>query len=226
MQTTTIRNKHAGATGVGIALHDNQIVYLSAVGHKTSLKSIWGTLVSSNNKGIDGFGKYHLKKLSGARYVQYWTPLPESTATHMIVVAEAAQIPDRDKTSEIADSGCYILAFHPEGAKHLKPRYGRSDERDALHKQVSHELWLHLVDRLNKMLSIAVLPEWAPYLWERALGSRWDDRGLVVLSTDGDCVVGYWINPKWKWTETIRKGLEEGHIRFPGDDRLVLPKAA
>ena len=63
MQTTTIRNKHAGATGVGIAVHDKQIVYLSAVGHKTSLKSIWGTLVSSNNKGIDGFGKYHLKKL-------------------------------------------------------------------------------------------------------------------------------------------------------------------
>ena len=125
-----------------------------------------------------------------------------------------------------AESGCYILAFHPEGARHLKPRYGASDERDALRKQASHELRLHLVDRLNKMLSIAVLPEWAPYLWERALSSRWDDRGLVVLSTDGDCVTGYWINPEWKWAETIQKGLEEGHIRFPGDNRLVLPKAA
>jgi hypothetical protein len=226
MQTMTIRNKHASVTGAGIASHNRQVVYLSAVGHKTSLKSIWGTVISANGTGISGFGQYNVKRLPGTRYAQYWTPLPESTAMHMILVAEVAQIPDRDKSQSLSENGCYILAFHPEGAMHLKSRYGRSDERKALREQVDPELRLHLVDRLSKMLSIAVLPEWAPYLWKRALGSRWDDRGLVALDTDGDCIAGYWINPDWRWTEAIQVGLQKGHIRFPGDEPFALPKAA
>jgi len=226
MQTTTVRNKHASATGAGIASHDRQVVYLSAVGHKTSLKSIWGTLISANGKGISGFGQYHVKRLPGTRYAQYWTPLPESTAVHMILVAEVAQIPDRDKSQRLSENGCYILALHPEGAVHLKSRYTRSEERQALREQVDDELRLHLVGRLNKMLSIAVLPEWAPYLWRQAVGGRWDDRGLVALDTDGDCIAGYWINPDWTWTETIQAGLQRGHIGFPGDEPLALPKAA
>jgi hypothetical protein len=221
MQTTTIRNNHASATGVGIAIHDDQVVYLGTVGHRTSLKSIWGTLITANNKGLSGFGKYHLKKLPGTRYVQHWTALPESTATHLIVVAESAEVPAKDQIDDLSENGCYLLVFHPEGARHLKPRYGKSEEREALRKQVNCELQTHLVDRLNKLLSIPVLSEWGPYLWERGLGGRWDDKGLVALDTDGDCIAGYWVNPRWRWTQTIQKGLQEGYIQFP-----ALPKVA
>jgi len=228
---TTVKNKHASATGIGVATHDDQVVYLSAVGHRTSLKSIWGSLVTRNDGKLSGFGLYRLKRLTHTKYAQFWTPILESTSTHMIVVAELATIPDKDSTEDLSENGCYILAFDPEGARHMKPRWGACPERQVLQKRATPKLQRHLVDRLNKMLSIPVLPQWSSYLWERGRnGGRWDDKGLLALTTNGDCVAGYWVNPGWRWTETIQEGLRDGRIRFPRArpvERIAaLPKVA
>jgi hypothetical protein len=162
-----IRNEHAAVNLAGYAFdNDYNLIYLSAVGHKTALEAIRASLLGRHRKGklILG-GRQPLNGLE--RYEQAWSPIPDFQAHHVIFVARQALKP------EPTDDATYLLVFDGEAETEAKRL---------------------LTKRLHEALPIPVLDEWAEALWNAADDRGWisevraagDCRGCwqVSLMTD------------------------------------------
>ena len=77
---------------------------------------------------------------------------------------------------------------------------------------VVNKLQRQFVTRLDRAISLPVLPEWLDYLWRQG-----DRRGLIHAIPPGDCrnLIAYRVKTAMPvWTNIISTGLREGAISF------------
>ena len=182
---TRVSNNHASATLLGVVV-DNQadeIHYLSAIGPKGSLQSIWASLASRSKGRVDVSSKYvygENGKYRGAAFSSYWrlkgglgmkaywSLLPNTAWSHMVAVSEAVR------------SGEIIVITDPNGI------YLLGEERKARIAKAEEEFDRRFVAALNKFTEVPVLPEWGKDLRVAAMTSS--PQWLKSLQTHGDAL--------------------------------------
>jgi len=192
---TDVSNQHTRATLLGVVV-DNQadeIHYLSAIGPKGSLQSIWASL-ASRSKGrvdvsskfvyeeIDGRSRYRgaafssYWRLQGGRSMKaYWSPLPNTSWSHLVAVSEAVR------------NGEIIVITDPQGV------YVYGDERKARIAEAEEEFDRRFVAALNHFTEVPVLPEWGKSLHEAAMTAS--PRWLKSLQAHGDALFAARLMP-------------------------------
>ncbi len=185
-----VRNKHAAVNLAGYAFdRDHNLVYLSAVGHKTALEAIRASLLGRHRKGkliLNG----HTRINGLDRYEQVWTPLADFSAHHVVFVARQALHP------EALDDSTYLLVF--------------GDDDELLTPQAQQLL----AQRLHAALPIPVLAEWAEALWKAALEREWIER----VFANGDCRACWRVLLMTDWAELVEDLLTQGSIEITFDD--------
>jgi hypothetical protein len=183
--TPQIRNDHAAVSLAGCAYDDDgNLVYLSAVGHKTALEAIRASLMGRHRKG-----RLYLSTSSSSvslngldRYEQVWTPLPDFAAHHAVFVARMALKP------EPMDSVAYLLVF---------------DDDEAQAKRL-------LIQRLHEALPIPFLDGWADALWNAAQERRW----VARFYAGGDCRGVWRVSLQAEWAELVEALITQGTIEI------------
>ena len=180
-----IRNDHAAVNLAGCAYDDDgNLVYLSAVGHKTALEAIRASLMGRHRKGRLSLSTRRSSiSLNGLdRYEQVWTPLPDFAAYHVVFVARMALKP------EPTDSVAYLLVFDGDGVQ-------------------AQQL---LIQRLHEALPIPVLDEWADALWQAAEKCGWVTR----FQAGGDCTAVWRVSLEAAWAELVEELITQGTIEI------------
>ncbi|MGD9100448.1 MAG: hypothetical protein PVF45_08205 [Anaerolineae bacterium] len=194
-----VRNDHAAVNVAGYAYDgDDNLVYLSAVGHKTALEAIRASLVGRHRKGklqlsATGYGYARLNGLD--RYEQVWAALPDFAAHHVAFLARQALKP------EPTDGVTYLPVFANDGSGNDN---GSDDE--LLEAQAARRL----ARRLHEALPIPVLGEWADALWEAAQDRLWLSRGYA----GGDCCACWRVSLRADWAELVEDLLSQGAIEI------------
>ncbi len=189
----TARNDHTAVYLTGYAHDDGILIYLGAVGNKTSLKSIWASAVKGGQKG-----RVYLSLDRPVRTVRLdnyhsplWAPLPDQDAYHLVLLGR----PATDVHVQDGVAITYLLVWDGDNDPH---------SRAVRAKQL-------LVERLNAALPIPILPEWADVLWKVAAVHHW----LVKISTGGDCRAGYRLSINVKaWINLIQEMVAQETLTF------------
>jgi len=187
------RNDHTAVYLTGYAHDDGILVYLGAVGHKTSLKSIWASAVKGGQKG-----RVYLSLDRPVRTVRLdnyhsplWAPLPDQNAYHLVLLGR----PATDVHVQDGVAITYLLVWDGDNDPH---------SRAVRAKQL-------LVERLNAALPIPILPEWADVLWKVAAIHHW----LAKINTGGDCRAGYRLSINVKaWIDLIQEMVAQETLTF------------
>jgi hypothetical protein len=192
---TDVSNQHTRATLLGVVV-DNQadeIHYLSAIGPKGSLQSIWASLASRSKGRVDVTSKYVYEEVDGrSRYrgaafrnywrIQggrgmkaYWSSLPNTAWAHMVAVSGAVR------------NGEIIVITDPHGV------YLWGDERKTRIAEAEEEFDRRFVAALNKFTDVPVLSEWGKPLRVAAMTTypRW----LKSLQAHGDALFAARLMP-------------------------------
>jgi hypothetical protein len=184
-----VRNDHAAVNVAGYAYDgDDNLVYLSAVGHKTALEAIRASLVGRHRKGklrlsATGYGYSRLNGLD--RYEQVWAELPDFAAHHVAFLARQALKP------EPTDGVTYLPVFGDD---------------ELLEAQAARLL----ARRLHEALPIPILGEWADALWAAAQEREWVTRG----DAGGDCRACWRVSLRADWAELVEDLLAQGAIEI------------
>ena len=195
-----VYNDQAEAILLGVAVGErNKVFYLSVVGPRSAVKSLWATLVARKKKDILFRYTYWVDPWLQYRglpsgYHQFWTPLPMTNQVHAVFVARRPDL---------------FLVTAPEGAGN-----GDSYIRDRQLREHSTESYRRFARFLDQHLDIPVLSEWGEYLARE--GYR---RGLLKsLEAGGDCLSANLISNDWaKWQEAIIQALRYGYLTVPTD---------
>jgi len=184
-----IRNEHAAVSLAGYAFDDDRnLIYLSAVGHKTAMEAIRASLLGRHRKGklTLGGGRYQ-QTLNGLdRYEQVWSPIPDFQAHHAVFLARQALKP------EPTDDVTYLVVFDGDG------------------EELETEAKRLLAKRLHEALPIPVLEEWADALWNAA-----DDRGwITAVRAAGDCRGCWQVSLMTDWAELVESLITQGEIEI------------
>ena len=185
-----VRNDHAAVNLAGYAYDDDgNLVYLSAVGHKTALEAIRASLLGRHHKGkLQLNVRNGYRSLNGLdRYEQVWAPLPDFAAHHVVFLAR------QGLESEPTDDVTYLLAYNLDG----------DEAPDAQAKQL-------LVERLHQALPIPILDEWAKPLWDTAEARGW----ITVFHAGGDCRACWRVSLQAGWAELIEELIAQGEIEI------------
>jgi hypothetical protein len=184
------RNDHTAAHLTGYA-HDNGIlVYLGAVGHKTSLKSIWASAVKGGKKRRVhlSLGRYQPTERLSDYHKPLYAPLPDQFAHHLVLLGRAATEAQMEDGVGIT----YLLVWAGD------------DDPQASSRRL-------LVERLNAALPIPILPEWADALWQAAESRRW----LAKIATGGDCRAGHRLTINAEiWINLVRELVDQEALTF------------
>jgi len=187
-----VRNEHAAVNLAGYAFdQDHNLVYLSAVGHKTALEAIRASLLGRQRQGKLQFGASagHTRLNGLDRYEQVWTPLADFAAHHVVFLARQALQP------EPADSVTYLLVF---------------DSADSGDELLATQAAGLLAGRLHAALPIPILGEWADALWQAALERKWIER----INAGGDCRACWSVSLMTDWSALVDDLLVKGDIEI------------
>jgi hypothetical protein len=186
-----IRNEHGSAYVTGYA-HDEagNLIYLGMVGHKTVLDSIRATIQARQRKKL--FLQGRLVYPLPTHYSQTWQHLPDYGAYHATLIADPA-LPGKWRPGEEL---IYLLVFDND-----------FENEDLLS---SHACRM-LTSRIAEALPIPILMDWADELWAAGLQMEL----IGILSTKGECLMGYWVNlSETRWANIITNLLKEAKIRI------------
>ena len=140
-----VANDEVSAPLVGYAVDPDtqEVVYLHIAGHKTALRSIWGTLSNSGGASVSINGaRHHFFAFSSHNYATYSDPIdPETNLYRMIIV-------DKRAVEQMVEDHAYLLV-----------------PRDSKDLDLGLDLGRVLAARLNALLPIPVLPEWGKTLY-------------------------------------------------------------
>lgn len=165
------------------------LIVIHMLGYEQAVKSNWAKLVTakSQHNYING----ELIVTEGARdHVTLKTMLPESGWLDMWLIHK--QCSEEHINPSRAP---HFYTFVPE---ELPEAFGK--------------LQRQFVTRLDRVISLPVLPVWTAYLWQRG-----EARGLIHAIAPGDCrnLIVYRIKTTMPvWTTIISTGLAEGDISF------------
>lgn len=203
-----VRNSQVAHPVVGAATDKNRVVYLSLGGFKTSLRSLWATLVAPKKALQGSLGRLNRRD---AGYVKpLYSPVPESAMTRMTLLAKEADLSQAATWRSLSgwDGVCFLVAMDPRAVKLKRYDY---DERAALHHAHVPELQARLARVLDAYHPFPVQPAWGAYLWDEA--TRTWPRLLDDTKTYGECICGYQVRLESdNWLEFIQEGLQRGTI--------------
>jgi len=185
-----VRNEHAAVNLAGYAFDDDRnLIYLSAVGHKTALEAIRASLLGRHRQGklTLGGGRYQTRLNGLERYEQVWAPLPDFQAHHVIFLARQAFKP------EPADAVTYLVAFDGDAPEEQARRL--------------------LTKRLHAALPIPVLDEWAEALWNAAAERDW----ITAVRAAGDCRGCWQVSLMTDWAALVESLITQGEIEIAID---------
>lgn len=191
-----VYNEHVHAVCAGLAAAaDGRCYYLSAVGPKTALKSIWAGLWrrngsrSTRSEWTRSNVALHFPK--DARVRSFYAPLPGTDQVHGVFLVD--------------EPGLFPV-IRPEAAL-------VSDQ--AQRRALAQEAWPQVAARftafLNDIAEAPVLAEWAMALWR----AGWYAGYLWSLEAHGDCVAAVTAEPGSDWTGLIRRLVREGEVDIP-----------
>ena len=189
----TVHNDHTAVPLTGYAHDGNFLVYLGAVGNKTSLKSIWASAVGNGSRKKSrlylSLGSSVSYPVQGSEYHSpLWAPLPDQNAYHLTLLSRAA-------TEANVQDGVGITYL---------PIWDSDGDPQTTARKL-------LVERLDAALPIPVLPEWADALWDAAEDQRW----LAEMATGGDCRAGYRLTINVEaWIKLIQEMVEQETLTF------------
>ena len=187
-----ISNKQTGVTALGLAVENNEAVYVSATGPQTALKSIWAGLVKARpDTRCWEWSGYRPFRLANSR--QFWASLPDSNWQHALFVSTEPGI---------------LLVCRPEAA--LLDNLQRRKQLPGWLDEEKPVLLNRFIAFLNQATDTPVLAEWSESLWRS--GSR--EGGIRELSAYGDCIGAWAIDPTFDWTSLTQKLLREKVIRI------------
>ena len=181
---TRVYNSHASVTLLGVVVDSqaDEIHYLSAIGPKGSLQSIWASLASRSQGRVDVSSKYAYSndgKLLGPAFDSYWrlkgasgmkafwSPLPNTAWSHMVAVS-----------GDVRDNKV-IVVTDPEAV------YWAGKERKARITAAMPEFTRRFVAALNTHSDAPVLEEWGEALLQSAIINRW----VRSLTAQGDALI-------------------------------------
>ncbi len=184
----TLQNGQTRVDLTGIAYdEDRNLVYIGAMGYKTSLESIRASLLTNKGMTMSEFGERDLYLNPLDRYEQVWQAMTEYTSHHAAFLSRKA-IPGRWEPEDLFG---YALVF--AGVKDL-----------------DNELHRCFISKLKETLTIPILDEWAESIWHKADELRY----IQDLITKGDCLAGIRINLQANWQELIEDLLKQKAIRL------------
>jgi len=190
---TRVSNHHTSATLLGLVVDNRaeEVHYLSAIGPKTSLQSIFASLASKGRvdvtsklvyEEVEGRSKYRgtafgsYWRLHGGRGMKaYWSPLPNTTWSHLVAVSDAV------RNDEI------IVVTNPRGV------YLWGDERKACITEAEEEFDRRFVSALNRLTEVPVLPEWGKPLRMAAMTAS--PQWVKSLQAHGDALLAARLIP-------------------------------
>lgn len=181
----TLRNGQTLVHATGYAYdEDRNLVYIGAVGYKTSLESIRATLLT--NKLLTLTQDDHDVYLTPLdKYEQVWQAMPDYTSHHAGMISRPA-LPGK---WEPEDPNAYLLVF----LNAAEPK---------------REMLRLFIERLKEALAIPILDDWAVPLWKQAMESGY----IRDLSTGGDCVRGFRLALQADWRELVTQMLQAGQL--------------
>ena len=185
---TKVSNHHTSATLLGLVVDSqaDEVHYLSAIGPKASLQSIWASLASRSKGRVDVASKFVYEEVEGrSRYrgvafssywrlqggrgmKAYWSPLPNTAWNHMVAVSGAVR------------NGEIIVITDPRGV------YLWGDERKARIAEAEEEFDRRFVAALNRFTEVPVLSEWGKPLRVAAMTAS--PRWVKSLQAHGDAI--------------------------------------
>lgn len=183
-RTPRVANDNVSAllTGYAINPDTHSLVYLHMVGHKTALRSIWGTL----NEGrmhtvrIDTGDQDLLNGYNSETYESFSSVIDAATNTYrMIIIATPA-------VAHEVEEHAYLVI--PDG-----------DEDLDIHRAFAA--------RLNALLPIPILPEWGKALMEHGAADE-----LITYCPRGGDVERVLLITRDGWNETVEQLLQGGDI--------------
>jgi len=180
---TKVSNHHASVTLLGVVVDSraNEVHYLSAIGPKSSLQSIWASLASRSKGSVgisskfvyDADGRFRgyafdsqYRARGGQGMKAYWAPLPNTAWAHMVA------------TSEDVRNNRIIVVTDPQAV------YLVGQERKARVREKMPEFIRRFVAALNQHTEVPVLEEWGEALFENAVRENW----LKALTAQGDAL--------------------------------------
>lgn len=188
-----VKNSQTEAWLAGYALTTHQgekrAIYLSMVGHKTSLDSLRATLQAAKKQRKVVWVDSNMAMPAEQGYVQSWNSLPDFTAHHMVMISSLG-IPGRFHPD---DPYLCLLAFD-----------GQVDEKQSVEDCLIQQLAV----RLSEALRIPILPNWGKALWEAG-----KDEMLTEMQTGGDCLAGWQVSLNEEaWARIVQSLLKEKTI--------------
>jgi len=184
---THAANDEVSVPLVGYALdpETNEVIYLHVAGHKTALRSLWGSLNNSGSSqtvSVNGGGQHHFA-CSSHNYTTFSAAVDADTNLYHLIIT------DRRATGQEAEGRAYLLI----------PK---------LLDEAALDLGTMFAARLNALLPIPVLPEWGETL--RRYGIR-DDVLLTPCLYGGDVEKAFLITEQG-WLQLVADLIQSGEL--------------
>jgi len=179
-----VANDEVSAPLVGYAVdpETDEVVYLHVAGHKTTLRSIWGTLSNGGAQSVSiGAGRRRCFAYSSHNYDTFSDHLERDTNLYRLIVTDRRAI-DRE-----AEGRAYLVV----------PR-----------AKTGLDLGTVFAARLNALLPIPVLPQWGQSLYGR--GMR--EQELLSLCPHGGDVEKAFAIGEEGWLELIQDLVRSGEL--------------
>ena len=206
-----IHNDHTSTQLIGIA-HDpntNLIYYCSNAGPGVSIKAIFSSLASNKKTGSLSCSTLGIYNATGANPLTSWSAqLPNTHIQHAIISyrednlllvadAAAADLTDTDDPSILQQRQDLLTAHMP-----------------TIHNQ--------LTLFLNQHTDVPVDNSWAKQLWNHAITNdhacpELAEGAITTLTTYGDCLAAWLINPKFNWLKLTQQLIKEGTLPWPSN---------
>ena len=185
-----ISNKQTGVTALGLAVENNEALYVSATGPQTALKSIWASLVKSRpDTRCWEWSGYRPFRLANSR--QFWTSLPDSNWQHALFVSVEPGI---------------LLVCRPEAA--LLDNLQRTEQLPDWLDEERPTLLSRFTAYLNQATDTPILNEWGEVLWQAGC-----DAGAVRRITSyGDCIGAWAVDASFDWTTLTQRLIGSGEV--------------
>lgn len=199
-------NLHTRVMALGLAVANSTVFYLSTAGPGTSVKSIWGTLVSS--KGTLDAGEWG-SDLSGAPKMQTeYKALSGSNFQHMVSFVRGDH---------------FLVVADPQAAQfYRQEEIDHVEGRKKLLTEHMHSVYDTFIARLNVQTDVPLLPGWACPLWEAGLS----EGAIIPLETYGDCLGAWQLSDTFAWLPVVERLLGQGSIHitsFKAPTKTPLP---
>ena len=186
--------------GLAFDLDQRLVYYCSTAGAGVSVKAIFSSLASNTAKSI-GCSKLRLSGATGANPITQWSAqLPDTQIQHSIICYREHDL---------------LMVSDPSGAPLIDTDDPNiDDQRRELLGQHMPTMHQQLGLFLNQQTDVPVHETWYDTLWDFGL----DDDAITPLSTYGDCLGAWIVNPKYEWLELTQTLLESGKLSWPSNN--------